>query len=71
MNDLTKEELEDILNWADVYTQLGTCWTYKIHESLIGKIKAMIENYCEHDYRMLSPVIVQCYKCGTGHILNE
>jgi hypothetical protein len=47
MNDFTKEELEDILNWADVYTEAGACWTYRLHEQLIKKIQSMIENYCE------------------------
>lgn len=41
MNDFTKKELEDMLKWANVYTEFGTSWTYKLHKPLkvLGKSK--------------------------------
>jgi flagellar motor component MotA len=47
MNDFTKEELESILYYALVYTEFGTCWTYKLHEPLMNKIQSMIDDYTE------------------------
>lgn len=49
MNDFTKEELEDIMNWADVYTEFGNAWSYKQYKPLIDKLQLMIDNYCEHE----------------------
>lgn len=43
MNDFTREELEDILSWGQVYTEFGNCWTYRLHEPLLNKIKKMID----------------------------
>ena len=65
MNDFTKDELKDILSWADVYTVFGSSWTTKLHLPLIDKIQTMIENYCEHEkvipnYGPNS----QCANCG-------
>ncbi len=49
MNDFTKEELYDLIDWADAYTSYEEGDIYKMHEKLIKKIQAMIDNYCEHE----------------------
>jgi hypothetical protein len=49
MNNFTKEELESILNWGDVYCEFGASWSYKVHKPLIDKIQSMIDSYCEHE----------------------
>lgn len=46
MNEFTKEELRDILNWASVYIQ-GSEMSYRVHKPLIEKIKSMIDSYKE------------------------
>lgn len=40
MNDFTKDELEEILMWADFWSGFNP--------ELIKKIQSMIDNYCEH-----------------------
>lgn len=68
MNDFTKEELESILNWADVYTEFGLCWSYAVHEPTIKKIQAMINEYCDHESDGLNylsdPAQLKCSKCS-------
>lgn len=64
MNDFTKEELENILSWADVYTEFGQSWVYQNQKELIDKVQAMIDNYCEHDMRYASGEFSQCENCG-------
>lgn len=61
MNDFTKNELKDILSWADVYTQFGTSWTTKIHLPLIQKIEKMLEG-CDHHY-VDEGIGSYCIKC--------
>ena len=65
MNDFTKEELETIANWGEVYTEFGNSWVDKTDRPLINKILSMIDNYCEHkkyiENRMAALV---CAKCG-------
>jgi hypothetical protein len=48
MNDFTKEELEDIINWAEAYTEFGASWTFDCHKPLIDKIQFMIDHYQDH-----------------------
>ncbi len=48
MNNFTKEELEIMRNWGDVYTDFGCSWIDKIERPLINKLQSMIDNYCEH-----------------------
>lgn len=60
MTEFTKEELETMLNWGDVYCEFGASWMYKAHKPLMDKLQSMIENYCEH------PVLEGCvigFKC--------
>ncbi len=45
MNDFTKKELEDMLKWANVYTEFGTSWTYKLYKPLMDKIQSIIDEY--------------------------
>ncbi len=66
MNDFTKEELETILNWGEVYTEFGRSWTDKIHTPFMDKIHSMIDNYCEHDPKASEITYTNyfCTKCG-------
>ena len=49
MNDFTKKELQDMINWGEVYTEFGNSRTNYAHRPLIDKIKSMIDNYCEDE----------------------
>ncbi|HHF7341035.1 TPA: hypothetical protein ACPSKZ_000698 [Legionella anisa] len=62
MNDFTKEELEDILSWSDVYCVGATDLSYRVSRPLIKKIQSMIDNYCEHKPEPISQEIC-CIKC--------
>lgn len=64
MNDLTKEELESILDWADVYCEFGTSYVYGIHKPLIDKIQSMIDKYCDHEWIENQHYQSHCSKCG-------
>lgn len=64
MNDFTKEELENILSWADVYTEFGQSWVYQIHKPLIDKIAILIHTYCEHEWNYNQHEMpIDCAKC--------
>ena len=71
MNDFTKEELESIANWGEVYTEFGNSWVDKSERQLINKIQNMIDNYCEHAW-MSNPhqndSMLYCMKCGMSKI---
>lgn len=69
MNNFTKEELEDILSWADVYCVGVTDLSYKLYKPLIDKIQQMIDNYCKHECQEIRDVncIHACTKCGKHH----
>lgn len=66
MNDFTKEELESMLNWGDVYSEFGYSWTYKITKPLMDKLQCMIDNYCEHEQHNYYGDIAagECKQCG-------
>jgi hypothetical protein len=49
MNDFTKEELEQLLAWGNVYTEFGYSWATELQTPLIYKIQSIIDNYCEQD----------------------
>lgn len=67
MNDFTKEELETILNWGEVYTEFGSSWVDKIQRPLIDKIQSMIDSDCQHESDGLiytsNPIKYRCKKC--------
>lgn len=71
MNDFTKEELEDLHCWGEVYTEFGQSWTYPLLKPLMDKIQSMIDNYCEHpeSKRMVNCGKEYCVRCGS--LLNE
>lgn len=46
MNEFTKEELNEIIGWADYSVGSGLCYTET--DPLYSKIHSMIDNYCEH-----------------------
>jgi hypothetical protein len=67
MTNFTKEELESILNWGEVYTEFGNSWVDKSERPLINKIQDMIDTYCEHQpsdsyYEQFRWQL--CRKCG-------
>ncbi len=75
MNDFTKDELESIWNWGDVY-----CWDSHVSETvyrpLLDKLQSLIENYCEHEWRCWDDEYNsrECLKCGEerqGEIKDE
>lgn len=49
MNDFTKEELEDLLEWGNTYCIDRPMIAKMHHSNLLGKIQAMIDNYCEYE----------------------
>lgn len=59
MNDFTKDELETLLH-ALKHTN--------IHDWEVGKkIQSMIDNYCDHEYRVCGTahsMYARCFKCG-------
>ena len=56
MNDFTKDELEEILMWADFWS--GS------NPELIKKIQSMIDNYCtQHTWIGCPDGIMFCYHC--------
>jgi hypothetical protein len=65
MNDFTKEELETISSWGNVYTEFGEHFTFKLHKPLIDKITSLIDNYCMHDEGIgIDYPAEKCLKCG-------
>jgi len=65
-NNFTKEELESILNYCDVYSEFGASWTYKCIKPLMDKIQSMIDNYCEHlNTSTINPgdTVKICHQC--------
>lgn len=67
MNDFTKEELEKLLSWADVYTEFGRSWATKLQMPLIDKIQSMIDNYkepCKHPSTNFDEGVYYCDECG-------
>lgn len=63
MNDFTKEELENLVSWGEVYTEFGISWSDKNHRPLINKIKSMIDNYCDHEIIYDDGLPHNCPKC--------
>ena len=65
MNDFTKEELESMLNWGDVYSEFGQSWTYMITKPLMDKLQSLIDNYrdpnCKH---RIDTKLKKCKLCG-------
>lgn len=75
MNDFTKEDLESIANWGEVYTEFGNSWADKTERPLINKIKSMVDNYCEHEKMEFDGDVYgySCKKCEkqfTGQVVD-
>lgn len=49
MNDFTKKELKLIIGWAEVYTEFGHSWTYRLNKPLMEKIAVMINSHPDED----------------------
>ncbi len=65
MNDFTKEELESMRN--QIFSCMGssTLWRTPENQLLVNKLQSMIDNYCEHDFKMnMHDAEWHCYKCG-------
>lgn len=45
MNDFIKDELLQLLEWAEIYTEFGFSWTKELEMPLIEKIQSMIDDY--------------------------
>jgi len=43
MNDFTKDELQELIEWGDYCVGSGLCYTET--EPLYGKIQSLIDNY--------------------------
>lgn len=71
MNDFTKEELKEILYCITHYQSCK--WSNPELLQLESKIKSMIDNYCEHEWRCWDDEhnTKECTKCDesrTGEI---
>lgn len=66
MNNFTKEDLEDLLEWGNTYCIDMPTIAKMHHINLLGKIKLMIENYCEHEESVADHnyKVERCKKCG-------
>lgn len=66
MNEFTKEELEDLLEWGYIYCIDMPTISKMHHSNLLGKIESMIDNYCEHEFHVIGSggdAIPMCCKC--------
>jgi hypothetical protein len=66
MNDFTKEELEQLISWGEIYTEFGQSWIDALNRPLIEKIQSMIDNYCEHTWFVYidsDKRVLRCHKC--------
>jgi hypothetical protein len=65
MNDFTKEELQQFLNWRNsiLYTKKPTKELIAINTSLGCKIQSIIDTYCDHEYDFDSTESIKCKHC--------
>lgn len=63
MNDFTKDELRNILIWANYYC-MDSLESQEVCRSFINKIKSMIDNYCEHTIINIDESCKPCIKCN-------
>jgi predicted RNA-binding Zn-ribbon protein involved in translation (DUF1610 family) len=59
MNEFSKEELLELIGWADYCVGSGLCYTET--EPLYKKIQSMIDNYSDHE----------CPSCGRKIISED
>ena len=69
MNELTKEELEDLyLSYRTFCTEDGTQEMRQLtnfENGILDKLQSLIDNYCEHEFIMnMHDAEWHCYKCG-------
>jgi hypothetical protein len=67
MNDFTKEELEEIIEWMYEAEAEHSVHAEKVleHNPLYRKIQSMIDNYCDHKKYVENLVTgFVCEKCG-------
>lgn len=67
MNDFTKDELGIILLEMNIsihrVKKEGILKISPIYLELRDKVEAMIDNYCEHEYRLSGADAIYCHKC--------
>jgi hypothetical protein len=74
MNDFSKEELKILYHCAKFVTEYN--WLHDKYDGIMYKIRSIIDNYCEHDYRGNTQHCNDCgvseYKCNDcGHVSYE
>ena len=68
MNEFTKEELEELMHCVYAYRDLCD---EDVEDNLCDKLKFMIDNYCEHDYRIVTDLDhLKCVKCSKYFSVN-
>jgi hypothetical protein len=61
MNDLTKDELTEILGWG--VSLLIHLKHMKVNMTLMDKIKSMINDYCDHENSGQDYSCNRCWDC--------
>jgi hypothetical protein len=63
MNDFTKDELEELYFYTTFHKDR---YQVEYPKELLKKIQSLIENYCEHDWRVNfnEREYSECIKCG-------
>lgn len=62
-NNFTKEELKQIQNCIDEAYR-SCCVKFLVESTAREKLKFMINNYCEHDWREGTMGSIYCKKCS-------
>lgn len=66
MNDLTKQEIEDIELVYRAFCGDGRPLT-NLEQSIMKKLKSMVDNYCDHEWENICCQCtldkIYCYKC--------
>lgn len=72
MNDFTKEELQIIHLDMTIYAEKTKLLKESpSHKALRDKVEAMIDNYCDHDFRIVSYYDhFYCIKCKIYYRAN-
>lgn len=63
MNDFSREELQDLIDWANYAAGNPHGPTTDSITPLYNKIKSMLDNYCEHEWRESAINAIYCTYC--------
>ena len=70
MNDLTKEELQDLECWLRVTSKQDiTLPSDKDKEYILDKLQSMIDTYCEHSNKQYYEHVM-LYECNDCHMVT-